>query len=357
MCFASRLTSLCLLSALGLLLPRTAQAQFTARIQAIHNAPDPAVAVVDIYANGFPLLDDVAFRTATAYLEVPALIPLEIGVAPSTSTSAADVFFTFSVTLLPDQTVQFIAVGVQEPGDFAPNPDGISTALDVLVNEDAREAASDPSVVQVNVVHGSPDAPTVDVVARDIDTLVNDATYTDLTGYISMPATDYTLDIATADGASVMASFSAPLTGTEGQALTVLASGFLDPSQNQNGEAFGLLAAFADGTTLLLPIATSAEEREEPLDALAEPAVSPNPSASAARIVFDLAEQADVTVEVFDALGRRVLTSEPHALAAGANRQVALDVGRLPVGVYVYRLTAQTPTGAVQQSGRLSVVR
>ena len=51
----------------------------------MHNAPDPAVSVVDIYVNGNLAIDDFEFRTATSFLRLPAGVDLDLGVAPGTS--------------------------------------------------------------------------------------------------------------------------------------------------------------------------------------------------------------------------------------------------------------------------------
>src|SRR5215204_6089454 len=72
----------------------------TARLQVIHNAADPAAATVDVYVNGTILLDDFAFRTATPYVNVPAGVQLNIGVAGGNSTSVNDTLKNFEVTLM-----------------------------------------------------------------------------------------------------------------------------------------------------------------------------------------------------------------------------------------------------------------
>ena len=65
----------------------TASAQ-TARLQVIHNAADPAANQVDVYLNGSLALDNFEFRTATPFIDVPANVLINIGIAPPNSTSA-----------------------------------------------------------------------------------------------------------------------------------------------------------------------------------------------------------------------------------------------------------------------------
>ncbi len=233
------------------------QAQ-TARLQVIHNAADPAASVVDIYLNGSKLLDDFAFRAATPFIDAPANQELTIGVAPGTSSSAADIIATFKVTLMEGKKYIAVANGVLSPSSFAPNPDGKNTAFNLFVKADAQEAAMTSGNVEFAVMHGSTDAPTVDIVARGVATLVDNAPYTAITNYISVPAADYTLDIKDASGTVTVATFSAPLSGLANGAAFVFASGFFTPSANQNGAGFGVFAALPDGNVIALPAVTTA---------------------------------------------------------------------------------------------------
>ena len=63
-----------------------------------------------------------------------------------------------------------------------------------------------------------------------------------------MPAADYTLGVAPAGG-DIIAAFTAPLSGLGGGSAVAFASGFL----SGDDPAFGLFAAFTDGTVLELP--------------------------------------------------------------------------------------------------------
>ena len=314
------------------LLPETPSA---ARLQIIHNAPDPAALVVDVYVNGERLLDDFAFRTATPFIDVDANTDLTIAVAPGASSSADDAVYTEGFQLEAGAAAQLIAQGVLIPETFAPNPDGRLIRFELRVGIEAEETAGADEVA-VRVVHGAPDAPAVDIRSGG-DVLVDDAAYADVTGYLALPAATYRLDVTTADGAPV-ASFDAPLADAGGQAVTVLASGFLSPADNQNGPAFELLAAFADGTTLLLPTATDAEPSAG-LKKLALGLPAPHPVASVSRIAFTLDEPGAARVQLFDLLGRRVATLADGEFTTD-RVEIAIDGARLAPGAYLVRLDA-----------------
>ena len=181
-----KLTQLTTALLLAMTLTGTIKAQ-TAELQVIHNAADPAAVSVDIYVNGNLALNNFAFRTATPFLTLPAGVLLNIGVAPPTSTSVNDTIRNFQVTLMSGQRYVAVANGVLAPGTFTANPDGSSTAFTLFIQNNIRNAAIMPADVDFVVVHGSSDAPTVDVIARNVATLVNNASYSAITPYISVP--------------------------------------------------------------------------------------------------------------------------------------------------------------------------
>ena len=83
----------------------------------------------------------------------------------------------------------------------------------------------------------------------------------------------------------------------------------------------------------------------------------PNPSAGQATVRFDLGSAADVTVQVFDLLGREVLALNAGPVAAGADHRLTLGTDALPAGLYVYRVTAATAGSAEVLTGRITLVR
>jgi uncharacterized membrane protein len=244
-----------------------------ARLQVIHNAADPAAAAVDIYLNGALAIPSFAFRTATPFIDVPGDTPINIGVAPAGSAGVNDTLVNFTVSFDNAKTYVAIANGVLNPAQFASNPDGRPTGFTLFVNDDARESAQNSANVEFFAVHGATDAPTVDVIARNVATLVDDAAYSDITGYLSVPAADYLLDVTPGNNNStIVASFEANLSGLAGGSAVVFASGFLDPSTNQNGEAFGLFAALADGS--VVPFAQTSVARLQVIHNAADPAAA-----------------------------------------------------------------------------------
>jgi len=306
----------------------------TARIQAIHNSADAAAAQVDVYLNGGLLVDNFAFRTATPFVDVQAGVDLTLSIAPANSTSVADAIAEFDYNLPADGKFILVANGIVSPSGYSP-----ATPFDIYVQSDAREAAtSGAGNTDVLVFHGCTDAPTVDVFESAVtsSTVVDDISYGEFDGYFELPTLDFTLQVRTADGLTTVASYAAPLQtlGLQGAALTVLASGFLNPALNSNGSAFGLWVALpAGGALVQLPIATSVEELS-PIQAVN---AWPNPAFD--RITLDVDAIADGNVDVLlvDATGRTAMTINNLALNAGRT-QAIIELNGLANGSYTVSL-------------------
>jgi len=231
------------------LLPAAAEDPGEARLQLIHNSPYSAAATVDVYVNDGLLLDDFNFRDASPYIDVPAGVELKVDItAPNAADNSSPVFNT-SLTLEDGKTYVAIADGDPTVSEGA-------TAFGVFATDIGQEAAATEGNVEFLVFHGSPDAPTVDVLARGVGVLVDDVSYPEFTDtYLSVPPAEYILDITPGgDTDTVVASFAADLAGAADAAIVVAASGFLSPAA-ETDPGFGLLAVFANGDTALLPTA------------------------------------------------------------------------------------------------------
>lgn len=287
-----------------------------ARLQVIHNSPSPTV---DIYLNGDALLDDFAYRTATPFINAPAGEPIDVGVALSTSMSAADTLVNFPLTLEANKTYIAFAGGIV--GDE-------TTPFTLYITDMGQEAAAGTGV-DFLVHHGSTDAPAVDVLARDVATLVQGASFGAITPYINVPAGSYTLDITPAGAnETIVASYTADLSGLEGGAAAVFASGFLTPGEDDPD--FGLFAALPDGTVIEFPTFTTSILNDITIDNRLLK-LFPNPATSRIQIDFEdiPVSVSDVSLYMLDMQGRVVKTMEPST-----GTTVSISVEDLPTGIY-----------------------
>jgi len=325
--------------------------QTPARVQVIHNAADAAAASVDVYvesAFSVPLaVNDFAFRTATPFIDVISETDVLISVAPAGSNGPEDAIAQFTVNLTAGETYVVVANGIVSASGYNPSP---SFGLDVFAG--AREAATQTGFTDVLVYHGATDAPAVDVIETGVGagTIVSNLTYGEFDGYLELATANYQLDIAAAGGSPVVATYGAPLQtlGLDGAALTVLASGFLDPSENSNGAAFGLWVALPGGGELIpLPFGVNVEEQS----LITGFNLYPNPANEAIRLLGQLNASGPVMISVIDAAGRLVLTDSVNT--GNGSMLKSMDVSALSSGIYTLQLT----DGKSREAVRFSVIR
>ena len=304
-------------------LPTVAPTQ-TARVQVIHNSADAAAELVDVYLNETLLIPNFAFRTASPFVNAPADIEIELSVAPANSTGVEEAIYTAAVTLAANETYIVVADGIVSGSGYnPPQPFGLQ------VYGMGREVATDPANTDVLVHHGSTDAPTVDVVETGVGagTIVDDISYTEFQGYLELPTADYTLQINTADGSTGVVAYAAPLAtlALDGVALVAVASGFLDPSQNSDGPAFGVYVALpAGGELVALPSATLGVEDFDTNTFV----MYPNPTASELNFEYPTLDSNVFNVIITDMQGRTVVTNTINA----SNQ--SMDVTGLSSGLY-----------------------
>ena len=231
-----------------------------ARIQVIHNSADAAASVVDVWLNNTLLIDNFAFRTASPFIDAPAGVEFDVVIQPANSTDTTNALARFTYNLTNGETYVLVANGIVIPTGYNP-----ATPFNIYVNAMGREAATNPANTDLLIFHGSTDAPVVDVVEVGVGagTIVDDLAYSEFEGYLELPTLDFSLQVRDQTGTTTVAQFAAPLAtlGLNGAAAVLVASGFLDPSNNNNGPAFGLYVALPSGGDLValpsVPISTA----------------------------------------------------------------------------------------------------
>ncbi len=306
----------------------------TARVQVIHNCADDIADSVDVYLNGSLLLDNFAFRTATPFIDAPAGVAIDIDVAPKTSTSVANSIYNLNTALTSGETYVIVAAGIT---GLSGTVYSSTPAFELDVFPMAREVANTAGNTDILVYHGSTDAPTVDVYENGVlnATAADDLMYSDFAGYLELATNNYILEIRDAAGTTTVTSFLAPLQSLNLQdsAITVLASGFLDPSMNGNGPAFGLYAALPQGGELVaLPTGFFNVDEAQTLDV----SIYPNPTTGMIFISGD--ETYDVVIT--DISGRTVLQRN--------NVMGSIDINTLPKGFYTATLTQEGKVATIK---------
>ncbi|GEM_PF-685458 len=322
------------------------------QVQIIHNSADPAVASVDVYVDGTLTLEDVPFRGATGFIELPSGTPLEIGVTPTGEPLSSGV--TFQNVFFDPGNYYVVASGVLDPSGFQANPSGedIGFTLDIIPG--AETSAPDVDTFSFKINHGVTDAPAVDIDVRGGATLASDVVYgTTTADYTDVAIGLYTLDISPSGG-SVVASFEADVNNLGGQTGLVLASGFLTPSDDQDGESFGALLVLTDGTTALLPaVSTSIDEFSDMPQKFELEQNYPNPFNPTTQIEYALPQAADVQIAVYNVVGQRVALLLNNEQKAAGYHTVSFDASNLASGMYLYRIQA----GNFTQTRKMTLIK
>ena len=83
----------------------------------------------------------------------------------------------------------------------------------------------------------------------------------------------------------------------------------------------------------------------------------PNPFHHTTHLVMDLPQPAHIQVEVMDVMGRRVMRVPSVNMNAGWEQKIALDGSHLSAGLYLYRVTVQSPDHPSAHVGHFTRVR
>lgn len=321
----------------GLWIGFSAPIQQTARVQVIHNSADAAAESVDVWLNDNLLLDNFTFRSASPFVDAPAGVEFTIAIQGPDSQNPDNPVWSNTYELEAGMTYILVADGLI-------NSAGYQTfePFNIAVYPMGREMANQSGNTDVLVHHGSVDAPTVDVYEIGVGAgeIVDDLMYMDFAGYLELSTMDYVLQIRDETGTNAVAAFDAPLAtlGLEGQAITVVASGFLNPQNNNDGPAFGLFVALPTGGSLAeLPVSTLTGFEESTIIESSFQAY-PNPVVEEIRLNLELTESQNVNLEVFDMMGKLIKARDLGWQQSLNN--FSMSMSDVPEGIYFLRISA-----------------
>jgi hypothetical protein len=325
----------------------------SARVQVVNNAADVETSIIDFRVNGQIVADDhddLGFRNASVAADIPVGGNLTLSVNPSTSVDDSEALLLLEdIVLEPGESYQIIIHGISSVFGYDPGPD--TAPLDLLIIEGFEEINPNPNNTSVAVVHGSTDAPNVDVdeLFEFEAEVAGNIAYNEIQGYVNLPTGNYSLGVTQAGQDEIIEAYFAPLEDLDlgGTAISIFASGFLNPDVNNNGPTFGLWASTPEGGELIpLQIVTSTDE-EEVLSGLS---IYPNPANGQIQIQYDLKASSHVQLNVFDISGRMVGGKTYGQRSQGLNRDV-FDVSNLSSGMYFVNIVI----GNTQFSQKLQI--
>lgn len=202
----------------------------TANVRVAHLSPDAPN--VDVFVDGAAVLEGVAFKTVSQYLELPAGMH-NVKVAPAGEGAEAAV-------LDEDLDVPAADLTVAAIGEVA----GENQPLELAVFEDDN---SDPGdAARVRAVHASPDAPAVDVVVAETGDAVFEGVEFGDAAYAEVPAGSFRLCIYPA-GQREEAVLGVDVEADAGTVYSAFAAGYVTPDDAPADEPFDLVLTVDSG--------------------------------------------------------------------------------------------------------------
>lgn len=252
----------------------------TANLQLIHNSPDPGAAEVDVFAqlpeSTVQVADNLPFRQATPYLTVPANTEWDAVVAVPTAgdddtlDDGEIVAEVEDVSLTAGTSNLAIVNGVLDSSNFQ---DGVSE-LSVALATDVQTSPSGDTNADIQLFHGAPDAPAVDIAPANglggENTVADGLSYGNFgSGYVGLAGINV-LDIGTDDGTFVTNIQTPQSLGADfsGGVFTAVASGFLTTGNESPDDVPGFrIVAFPNNVdaTTDFPVSGSAFVQGIPL--------------------------------------------------------------------------------------------
>ncbi len=322
-----------------------------ASVQIINAIPDAAQGKVDVYINGFTMVT-LPYLQATSFTTLPASATIRV-FASGADTTTASPLMTNRVNLAQNGANVFILSGTVATTDNVP--------VTLFTKADAREEANDSDNMEAFFYHAVPGGPAVDI--TELNEMMNNAVarkfannlmFNQATGYWNIAPGALVLSVENADANNQLINvYRFALEGKEGETFTVLVAPMAAGATGVQVVAFD-----ANGQKYVAQITTDVELADSDLPTeFTLKGNYPNPFNPSTTINFDLPATAEVSIEVIDMLGRRVMTVPVQSIAAGASRSVMLDASNLSSGTYLYRVTAKMANATKIQTGRMTLVK
>ncbi len=312
-------------------------------VQFIQNVADTPI---DVYVDNNRIGNDWSFQTATQFVNVVR------GEHKIDIVAAAD---QGNSTPMASEIVRFLH-GVNY--NVIMHGDRSEIAIEVV--DEVRLGARDANSVEFYIAHGARDLGLVDLRVIDptnnsdvIRVLANNIGWKEVGSYVRLAPVAYNVEITTANNGRQIDVYHLELDQYQSQSFVLNLSG----TGNSSAQGISLMGVEQDGSTFFPSVITSVETVDELPTSFALAGNYPNPFNESTRVLVDLPERADVSIEVVDILGRRVMTVLAQQVEAGTNRPVWVHASSLASGTYLLRVIANSSLGSSIAAGRMVVAK
>ncbi len=330
----------------GAFLPMPAYTEpVTAEIQFIHNSADAMLSTVDIWVNNGLIDDNITYKRASVYHTIPAGAEITVSVLPENSSSHSNPIV--SKTLTPESGKKYVVFldGIASTTGYDPlKPVTLSVFADGRIN------AATPGKIDCIFHNGATDATAMSVYDIGSGLVCNIMDFAATNGYYELNEANYFFNLMNTS-ASIFKSYAAPLAdlGFTNKAATIVVSGFLNPSVNSNGEAFGMYAIAGTGGAFI-PFADITGTND--LNRNGSVSIYPNPASNQTRIVFKSFDKSDVYYAVYDLTGNKVIEQKVDNRSF-VNDEITINTSELNEGIYFVKIS----TVNQEVTRKLSIVR
>jgi len=294
----------------------------SSKVQFLHNSADPSFNEIDIYVNDQQVLNGLDFLSGSGYLTFPSGTELEMIITNDSAAGSNESILTKSFVINANSNNIAMFHGAEGSG-FSP-----SQPLDIHLRE-SRVNATSSSDCDILFFNGSTDFGSTTLKETSVlnAELFANVAYSEFSDYISLPATNYEIDVLLNDAFYTRKGLNLNNYNLAGSAITLLSVGFADTTQNSNGEEFGLWFSRSSSgkfTQLSEPVGLA-----DQTDKIA-PRLYPNPASS--EVVFSSSSPIEYVL-IHNLHGQTILNEQLNT----TNKPI--DVRQLIRGVYMVEIS------------------
>lgn len=307
-------------------------------VQFYHSSPDLAIATVDIRMDGVLVADNLNYNEATPFIQVTNIFNAYISINPSNSIDDSNPYYAQNVNLGMQKYYTVPIVGIYSSSGY--NTTFVGPMSLMLTGIDVPMAPVDPGNQHIAFFNNVTDATGFRYFYNGIDA------YGPV--YYASPLSDeylltnHPFDLYAISNPTHYGTFDIPFEDYIGQTISVVTSGFVDPSQNSNGPGLNMCVVHTDGTVDCFQNLGIDEQT-----LAGNFSVYPNPATSTVNVVFNQQGSDPATIEIIDLLGQVVYTDVLNDLQTGENTR-SIAVSSLKPGTYQLRLLQGTAVSLPQ---------